>query len=181
MSIFDNIKNAVSDAAGGGNKTETFTFQALPESVAELQALPEATLDSPFKTAALTVCAICALAADLEIGYDMLNFLKGPQPLSNHEKAFLKERITGRVKVPFSYFKGATPENDYTPSQPFTVTVSDNPYSYQDDSYAVLYISSGGADSPRQVKLRKKGDQWFLWEQFLIVDIKKSKSEDPWA
>lgn len=53
MSIFDKLKN---NAAAGN---ETFTFAALPESLAQLQALPEATLDSPFKTAALTVCALC--------------------------------------------------------------------------------------------------------------------------
>ena len=51
MSIFDKLKKTVEDtvkstAAGAvnsiGNKKETFTFRALPESVAELQALPEA-------------------------------------------------------------------------------------------------------------------------------------------
>ena len=163
-----------------GNKSETFTFQSLPESLDELKDLSEATLDTPFKTAALTLCALCAYSKDEEVGKEMLNWLKGPQPLSNAELQFLKERITGRTHVPFSYFAGAKPDNDYTPDEPFTLTISDNPYSYQNQNYAVMHLKSGGADSPRQIKLRKKGNQWFLWEQFVLVDIRAPKSDDPW-
>ena len=59
MSIFDKLKStaqqAVSTAAQSiGSKRETFTFTSLPESLAEMQALPEASLDTPFKTAALS-------------------------------------------------------------------------------------------------------------------------------
>ena len=163
-----------------GNKSETFTFQSLPESLDELKDLSEATLDTPFKTAALTLCALCAYSKDEEVGKEMLNWLKGPQPLSNAELQFLKERITGRTHVPFSYFAGAKPDNDYTPDEPFTLTISDNPYSYQNQNYAVMHLKSGGADNPRQIKLRKKGNQWFLWEQFVLVDIRAPKSADPW-
>jgi hypothetical protein len=42
-------------------------------------------------------------------------------------------------------------------------------------------MTSGGADSPRQIKLRRKGEQWFLWEQFLLPDIRKPESSNPWA
>lgn len=68
MGILDKLKStaqqAVNSAAqSAGNRRETFTFSALPESLAEMQALPEAGLDSPFKTAALTVLALCAYAA----------------------------------------------------------------------------------------------------------------------
>ena len=77
MSIFDKLKStaqqAVSNAAQSiGSKRETFTFTSLPESLAEMQALPEASLDTPFKTAALTVLALCAYAADKSIGTEML-------------------------------------------------------------------------------------------------------------
>ena len=69
MGIFDKLKStanqAINTAANSaasaiGSKRETFTFTALPESLAEMQALPEASMDSPFKTAALTVLALCA-------------------------------------------------------------------------------------------------------------------------
>ena len=63
MSIFDRLKQSAVDAATTattaiGNKRETFTFTALPESLAQMQALPEAALDTPFQTAALTVPAL---------------------------------------------------------------------------------------------------------------------------
>lgn len=61
MSIFDNLKKIVAAATGGlvGTTNKTFTFAALPESLAQMQALPEAALTDPFQTAALTVCALC--------------------------------------------------------------------------------------------------------------------------
>ena len=47
MGIFDKLKNSAMDtvmtaATSIGNKNETFTFTSLPESLGELQALPEA-------------------------------------------------------------------------------------------------------------------------------------------
>lgn len=188
MSIFDNLKKAAGDAVksavnNASQTTETFTFAALPESVDEMKALPEASLDTPFKAAALTVCSLCAYAAEPSVGIEMLNFLKGPQPLSPYEIQFLRDRfMDGKTYVPFSYFAGATPENDYTPTEPFTLTIHTNPYSYQDEGYCTLWLRSGGADSERQIKLRcKGGTTWFLWEQFLLPDIRQPKSADPWA
>ena len=138
MGIFDKLKSVANSAVSGavnsavnsmGSKTETFTFEKLPESVQELQALPEASLDSPFKTAALSLCALCAYGADKAVGIEMLNFLKGPRPLSPAEISFLDDRFRdGQWYVPFSYFKGATPENNYNPTEPFTVEISSNPH-----------------------------------------------------
>lgn len=188
MSIFDKLKkgtiDAVKNTAGStGNKKETFTFAALPESLEQMQTLPEAALDTPFKTAALTVCAVCAYAADKSIGTEMLNWLKGPRPLTAYEISFLNDRFRdGKTYIPFSYFKGATPENDYTPDVPYEITVETNPYSDANEGYMKLFVRSGGADSPREIVLRKKGDgTWLLWEQALLVGIREPKSKDPWA
>lgn len=188
MSIFDQLKNKAV-AAGQtainnmGNQSETFTFSVLPESVEQMKALPEAAMDTPFKTAALTVCALCAFAASEEVGTELLNFLRGPRPLNGQDISFIKDRFRGeRTYIPFSYFAGATPENNYTPAQPYTVTVSSNAHSYDEENYARLFIASGGADSPRPIKLRKKADgQWCLWEQYLLPDIRQPKANDPWA
>lgn len=161
--------------------TVTITFEKLPENLEELKALPEASLDTPFKTAALTVAALCRFPANRDDCTAMLDFLKGPQPLSPYDKQFLRDRFMDKDYVPRSYFAGAAPANNYEPAKPYTIEVFDNPYSYQDENYATLHIRSGGADSPRQVKLRRKGEQWFLWEQFLLSDIRKPASDDPWA
>ena len=192
MSIFDKLKNTAASAVGSavqsavqsvGNKRETFTFAALPESLAAMQALPEADLSDPYKTAALTVCALCVYAADKDIGTEMLNWLRGPRPLNGADISFLNDRFRGgKTYIPFSYFAGATPENDYTPSQPYRITVESNHVSAAEQGYMKLFIPCGGADSPRPIKLRMRGDgKWFLWEQYLLSDIRTPKSADPWA
>ena len=180
MGIFDKLKNKMKGAFAG---SETFEFKKLPESLDELKALPEASLDSPFKTAALTILALCAYAADKQIGIEMLNFLRGPRPLSNMEIQFLNDRfMDGKTYVPFSYFVGANPNNDYTPQEPFKLVIKANQYSDDNEGYKKLLVESGGADTARSITLRKTGSGiWYLWEQALLADIRKPKSEDPWA
>ena len=76
-----------------------------------MQALPEASLDTPFKTAALTVCALCAYGADKNIGKEMLNWLRGPRPLNGQDISIFERPLPGRPRAtcPFSYFVGASP------------------------------------------------------------------------
>ena len=166
------------------SRKETYTFEALPETLEALKAMPEAVLDDPFKTAALTVCALCAYSKDREVGTEMLNFLRGPRPMSPADIAFLNDRLMdGKTYVARSYFNGATPENEYTPTTPYTVKVISNQYSkLENGNYMKLLIHSGGADSPRSVTLRKTGGgTWYLWEQNLLSDIRIPKSQDAWA
>ncbi|MBR6727994.1 MAG: hypothetical protein IKM08_07345 [Clostridia bacterium] len=166
------------------SKKATFTFEKLPKNLEELKALPEATMDDPFKTAALALCALCAYSEDREAGTEMLNFLRGPRPMSPTDIAFLNDRLMdGKNYVARSYFNGATPENEYTPSTPYTVKVISNQYSkLENGNYMKLLINSGGADSPRSVTMRKTGGgTWYLWEQNLLSDIRIPKSQDAWA
>lgn len=161
---------------------KTFTFAALPRDLAQLQALPEATLADPFQTAALVVCALCAYAEDKAAGTEMLNWLRGPRPMGPFDISFLNDRFRGGKHVIYSYFAGATPDNDYTPAQPFTLTFEAGPYADANPGYKKLHIRSGGADNAREVVLRQKGDgSWLLWDQFLLVSIRQPKSQDPWA
>lgn len=173
MSIFDRMKStaqqAVTAAAQSiGNKRETFTFQSLPESLAEMQKLPEAKLETPFQTAALTVLALCTYSADRNIGTEMLNWLRGPRPLNGQDISFLNDRFRdGKTYLPFTYFAGSTPDNNYTPTKPYSITIESNHVSGEEQGYMKLFIPCGGADSPRPIKLRQRGSdgKWFLWEQ----------------
>ena len=185
MSIFDRLRKVTSDdpaEAAAAVRKKVVTFSALPESLEEMRALPEAALEDPVQTAALTVCALCAYAADKCIGTKMLNWLRGPRPLSPHDLSFLNDRFREGHYVPFSYFAGATPANDYTPQPPFTLTFEEGLYADVNPGYKKLRIRSGGADSPREIVLRQTADQkWYLWDQFLMVGIRQAKSENPWA
>lgn len=191
MSFFDKLKNGISGAAStpaaptapaaSGTK-QTFTFADLPETLAQMQAMPEAALKDPFQTAALTVCALCVYSGYPQVGTEMLNWLLGPRPLSPMDISFLNDRFREGHHVPFSYFQGATPENDYTPTRPLTLTIEAGPYADANPGYKKLHIRSGGADNAREIVLRQKGDgTWLLWEQVLLLSIRQPKSADPWA
>ncbi len=177
------VSNTAPAVGKGGNHTESFTFSALPVSLAQLQEMPEASLDSAFKTAALTIAVLCAYEQNPDGCIEMLNFLKGPAEVSTYEKGFLKERLTGKYYKTFSFFEGATPENSYKPDTPYVIHVSENPYSFDEENWATLYVKSGGADSPRPIKLRKKPStgQWFLNDIQCLADIRVPTADDPWA
>ena len=49
------------------------------------------------------------------------------------------------------------------------------------ENYILDLLRSSGADSPREVMLRRKGEQWFLWENYLLPDIRVPAALDPWA
>ena len=177
------LNNAVSNIGKGKNHTEKFTFTSLPASLAELKELPEAKLDTAFKTAALVILAINCYVKDEAAGIEMLAWLKGPEEFNNREKDFIKERMTGKEYKARSFFEGAKPENDYTPNKPYVLSVIENPYSFDNENWATLYVSSGGSDNDRPIKLRKKPStgEWFLNEIQCLGDIRLPKSEDKWA
>ena len=161
---------------------QRITFSKIPESTEEFDSLAQVWQETPFGTAALTVLAFSVYPKNINLSLEMLNILRGPRPLSVMDKQFIADRFRDKDYVPRSYFEGATPENDYQPSEPYTITISENPYSYQNEGYATLYVTSGGADSPRSVQLRlAKDGKWYLWEQYLLADIRKPESENPWA
>jgi len=177
------VQNAASAIGKGRNHSETFTFNALPTSLQELQQMPEASMDSAFKTTALTIAVLCNYEKNPDATNEMLDYLKGPADVSNMEKQFIKERLNGKIYKVFSFFEGATPENNYQPTMPYTIKVSENPYSFDEDNWATLYVTSGGADNPRPIKLRKKPStgQWFLNDIQCLADIRVPVEADPWA
>ena len=180
-SAADHAESAPSDA-GTGKGTQSFVFSSLPQNLAEMRAMPESDLSTPFKAAALTVLALCRWGESVDDCHEMLDFLRGPRPLSEFEKQFIRDRLRGREYLPFSYFSGSSPDNGYTPDQPYTITVFEDIYSYQNQGYCRLNIRSSGADSPRQITLRcQSGTTWRLWENYLLPMIREPKSADPWA
>ena len=179
--LTDKAEQAMNASKPNGMQTQEIVFDALPETLEQFKALPQAAMSTPFHTAALTVLALCFYPQNSELSLEMLEFLRGPRPLSPMDKSFIKDRFRDADYVPRSYFKGATPQNDYQPSQPYTVKVGENPYSYANENYAKLFLFSGGADNPREVTLRHAKDgKWYLWEQFILVGIRQPESANPW-
>ncbi|MBQ1290201.1 MAG: hypothetical protein IKF45_04090 [Lachnospiraceae bacterium] len=161
----------------------TETFQELPLSVEEMKKMGLADLSSPSRVAALTVVAIYAYTVNKQQGIEMIDYLRGPRPLTEYEKQFLRDRLGGKEYVIKSFFQGAVPDNNYTMSKPYTVIVEDAPQVVSEEGYKRFQLRSGGADNPRTITLRNKPStgEWFLWEQVLLADIRPPKSQDDWA
>ena len=179
--------SALGNLAGNlGIGGHTYTFNSLPRNLDELKALPGADLTDPYAVAALTLAALTRYGDNSADCIKMLNYLKGPEPISGYEAQFIRERLQGKTYKPFSYFHGATPQNNYTPSRPYKITVDSNQYSFTTDGsgheWCTLWVTSGGADNPRSIKLRKKGStgQWFLNDIQCLSDIRTPAAYDPW-
>ncbi len=200
MGFFDKLKNEIGknvrDAASNIAENQNsdglanascvdVAISGMPASLDQLKIMDGADFKDPNKVAALTVVALCLYPINKEICIDMLNYLKGPRPLSNYEIQFLSDRFRDKKYLAASYFVGAAPDNEYEPCEPLTIKVYKTSHSEDliGEGYLQLFLKSGGADSARGVKLRRKEStgEWFLWEYHLLPDIRKPKSADPWA
>lgn len=170
-----------------GNPSHTYTYNKLPKNLDDLLELPGAAeMTDPYAVAALTVAALTRYGESTSDCIQMLNYLKGPESVSGYDAQFIRDRLQGKSYIPYSYFHGATPQNNYTPSKPYKITVTSNQYSFTTDGsgheWCSLMVTSGGADNPRHIKLRKKGStgQWFLNEILCLSDIRTPANQDPW-
>ena len=145
---------------------------------------------NPYNVAALFVNIACSYNPNDDTNFiEMLQYLMGEnQPISALMRQQIKDRMTQNDKYPFigkSYFKGATPNNDYTPSIPYEIEVTENDYSRQEEGYVRLFLKSGGADSPRPITVRlAKDGNYYIWSDSfmgILSDIRPLESSNPWA
>ena len=197
MSIFDSlfkqagntVKTEVSNAVNNAvsNRSESSSFPSLPKSLSELMALPGSDLKDPNAVAALLVAVLNEYPHNKEACFEMLNYLKSPRPLTPYDMQFIRDRFMDGVDyVPRSYFEGSSPDNNYTPSAPYTIRIMELAHSRDQfsEGYLKLFVKSSGGDNERYMVLRHKPstDQWFVWEfAGILVGIRQPKSLDPWA
>lgn len=158
-------------------------FNSTPATLAEFSALPQTDLSRPENTYAMLLLALNLYVKDKDAGIEAVNLLRGPRPLSVYEIQFLRDRLRDKVYLPLAYFDGATPQNNYTPTTPLTLQVFEDPVpQYTEEGYLRLFLKTAGADSPRPVTLRRKGENWYLWEYSSILSgIRIPVKDDPWA
>ena len=184
--VMKNAEKLGSDAIKNiSKKKKEFTFDKIPETLDELKALPQADLKDPFGVVALVILAMNNYNTNLDNMIAMMNYLKGPSPLMGLELSRMKDQLAGKDYLMRSYFEGTKPDNNYEPSKPLKLIIYDHPDSYDNekDGYVTLWVNTSGADSDRQVRLRKKKStgEWFLVEEYLTPGIKLPKEADPWA
>ena len=159
------------------------TVPAVPATAEEFSALQQNDLSKPENTCAMFLLALELYLKDSDAGVAALNTLRGPRPLSNYDIQFLKDRLRGKNYLPLAYFNGATPENNYAPDTPLVLEVlADSRPQDIEEGYLRLFLKTTGADSPRPIKLRRKGDSWYLWEYSSILSGIRIPSEvDAWT
>ena len=140
-------------------------FESIPSTLSEFTALPERDLGKPENTCALFLLALNLYTKNKEEGVAAMNILCGPRPLTPMGVQFIRDRLMDKAYLPMAYFDGAAPQNNYIPNVPYTLEVYPDPRPQDvEEGYTRRYLRTAGADSPRSITLRRKGNEWFLWE-----------------
>ena len=159
-------------------------IQKIPENLQEFETLA-AKGRQPEHICALFLCALALFDRDKDAGTAAMDLLRGPKPMSPYDCQFLRDRLRGKEYLPLAYFDGATPQNGYRPTAPYTLTVlPDQRPQDVEEGYLRVFLQTAGADAPRPVKLRQKPStgEWFLWEYSSpLSGIRIPASQDPWA
>jgi len=83
--------------------------------------------------------------------------------------------------LPNSYFLGTNPQNNYEPPVPYEVEVFEDQVNYV-EGYERVLLQSSGADSKRLLVLRRKGNQYFVWDYpGILSGIRIPVKDDKWA
>ena len=188
-----------------GKKQFTYTFNALPRNIEELKTLEidnRKYFESQYFVTALFICCLNRIADNSADTWEMLNSLRthtatvgqnGISVIANRDMQNIAEsNLTGKDSNGFlkvnglrSYFAGAIPENLYTPTTPYKVTIveaaADPTITENGVTYAKLHVISGGADSPiGPLTLRKTNNHgWLVWDgEVMFTGSKKAQKED---
>lgn len=147
-------------------------IEKIPKNMEEFFTLSAVSLDSPYKTAALTVVALCVFSQNKTLGIDILNYLRGNRVLTPFDIVYISDRIGNKNSdAVFSYFS----DGEYK-----SVTVAGS-YDGDDTVKCVnVYVKSNVKENFNKICLRLCTDgRWHLWEQFLLTDIQPQKSKIP--
>jgi hypothetical protein len=191
--------------AVNGKKQVTFTFNALPRNIEELKTLEvdnRKYFESQYFVTALFICCLNRIADNSADAWEMINYLRthtatvgmnGINVVSNLDmQNIVQSNLVGKDSNGFpvvnglrSFFAGATPENLYTPTTPYKVTVVEaaaDPILVENGvTYARLHVISGGADSAQgPLTLRKTNNHgWLIWDgEKGFTMSKKAQKED---
>lgn len=158
------------------------TVEKIPQSLEEFKRMDTMDFTHPENVCMMFLCALNLYIKNPEEGIEALNLMRGPRPMNGYDVQFLKDRLRGKNYLATAYFEGAEPENGYTPDVPYSLEVMPTPRPQDvEPGYAKFFIHTAGADSPRPVTLRRKGDNWCLWEySSILTGIRLPAEEDPW-
>ena len=170
-----------------GQRSITYTFNALPRNIEELKTLEvndREYFSSPHFVTALFICCLNRITENSSDAWNMINYLRihtatigenNILKVSNVVMQDIAERLTYKDSNGYpvsnglrSYFAGSSPDNQYTPTEPYQVTVVERSDVYTtEDGFrcAKLYVKSSGSDHLiGPLKLRKvDGHDWMVY------------------
>ena len=121
-------------------------LNTLPATLAEFQALPRST---PEEVCAGFLCALNLYTKSPNDGVAAMDLLRGPRPMTPYDSQFLRDRLRGKEYLPLAYFDGATPQNGYRPTAPYTLTVlPDQRPQDVEEGYLRVFLQTAGASAP---------------------------------
>ncbi len=176
---------AQTDLDNWSNLDHIVSMSKLPTSVADLKSFD---ITNEYISAAAIFATLARFETDFDGAMEMLDYLMGPEEPNSYTASFIRNQINQYPYVMRSYFEGATPKNDYTPTS-YTLIFRENSYSRQSTNTGYttcqLYCPTSGADNPRPVTLRLKPStgEWFLFSDTYkgpMVGVVKPASLDPW-
>ena len=175
---YDASEAVTVESVDGGIKV---TFEQMPQTARDLQALLEVYPQTDARNAgAFFIASLVRYVDSADDGLAMIDLLRGPRPMNDMYKDFLKDRLREKSYLPGAYFEGATPENDYAPDTPWTLLVYDDPMNAE-EGYLYIQVETTGADSRRRITLREKDGRYYLWEYSnVLTGIRLPASQDPW-
>ena len=190
-------------------KQHTFTFSTIPTCYEDIIQYK---LDSPYKTMALMIMAFrtwtpqnktdCLQMMDYLTNTDVdsyktdANGRKLSKKFSEYQfwTDFVRDRMTQNNKYRYignAYLDGAMPSNDYTPTEPYTVTVREsvyNPYKPSDGHltdptlYQVLTTIPGADNDRYSIFYQDQRGDWRVFGDYwkgLLTDVKTPSGDIP--
>lgn len=170
-----------------GLKKITYTFNALPRNIEELKTLEvndREYFNSPHFVTALFICCLNRLPDNSSDAWNMINYLRTHTATVGENNIMKMYKGDMQNIVQFlldpddngfpssnglrSYFAGSSPDNQYTPTTPYRVTIVEKSDVYTTEDgilCAKLYVESSGADDLMgALKLRKiDGHGWLVY------------------
>ncbi len=164
----------------------------MPSTIEEFEQLRNQIATTPEGGATIFMLALKIYYTNQSLGHQCLviaadrghltegNIYKGFQ-LMRSDLSLITSQLQRNPKIPDSYIKGGTPENNYSIQLPYIYEYSENRTSgTENEGYMKLFITCYGADSPRPIHVKKNNRG--IWKvvnwSSVIVGIKKPPVDD---
>ncbi len=172
---------------------QTVKIKEVPKTIDDFVSLRNKIATTPEGGCAIFMLALKIYTDDPKFGKQCLvvaadrnslregNIYKGHELLKADMDLIKRQIINKDRKLPNSYIKGSSPENNYKVKLPYTFEFMSNPSSGDAATGTYkIFVKCSGADSPRPISLQKNNRGYWKatsWSS-VLVGIKKPPVDD---